>query len=452
MTFSVSAVLETEVDQRSLKGTRRTIEDGLSPVSIGLDDSGISSQLSTTNALTGTQGGGLDILNEQTAVLHDIHDTIERGAVSAGGGLLGGRGVLAGGAGGGFLSGVLGGSASKISASKLIKVGASFPPLFAGVLAIEDIISGNPTDIVGIPMEIGEFFTGGLTDNDLVEGTIGISSILGGSIALKSLLSGTTIGSILSSGATLTTSTLSGLLGSVSIGGVLTGLGGGAAAAGGAALGGLLGTTALGTLLTDDEVNPVDHITKMEFGQALIDTKDANVAVADYISPAPLDEFIEDTKNSLLDTNTGVADYREGKTSTAGYELETDASNNVLRGMLRQELTTLMQGGATNTELRNEAQSFAAQSPELLETTALEIFRDTVSQDNGSTPSSGTRRAVNRAKERQQSRSVDVTVNNEVTIRDERDLRRKLEAEGLNPEAIRRVVNQWQQVGPGGYR
>lgn len=334
---------------------------------------------------------GTDILSGQLDTLNDIEDVLDKSAIS-GGGIGGGGGILSTATGGGGIGltdilGVtsLGTLVSKVSLRSLLSKIPTFAALLGGGILASEFISGDlgREDIIQTPIKVGEIMTGGLVKNDLINGTIGAAAIIGGTVQIGSMVSGVLSGTA-----------LGGYLGSVSIGGVLTALGGGSAAAvGGVALAALLGTTAIGTLISDDStINPGDHVLKMEFGEALVDAGRANVAVVDYITPAPLDEFIAestDTTNADQTTTTGTSSspYSDVPDGISADSVNTQRSSDETQAQLEEQgLGNIGRNGTTTWDDR---------------------FRR-----------SGNR---NRARERQENRQeLDINVNGNLTLEEAR--------------------------------
>jgi len=403
--FEAQGVLEiTDIGGNSVTN----IERGLDGIGVNVSQSGGAGVTQT-----GAGNSALDTLKEQSGILDDIRDAVEKGAVSGGGG--GGGNLLGSVTGGGLgLTDLLGVTSFAslvrgVSLTSLITKIPAFGALIGGGILASEFVTGDlgSEDLVQTPVKVGTLVTGGLVGNDLIEGTIGAASIIGGTVQLTSLLTSSSV----------TAATLSSMLGSVSIGSILTGLaGGGAAAAGGVALAALLGTTAIGTIISDDSsIDPANHLTKMEFEEALVDAGRANIEVVDFITPAPLDAFIAEKTDPSKD---------EGTVST-GSDLDPTKKNKVSASKVN---------GNRGPQATGEA----------LEREGL---RDIGTPQDDVEPRD--RFTRNRARERQNRQQLDVNFNGNLTLEQTRSAGLLPDGE-IPPEVRRRILNLVERELLGG--
>jgi hypothetical protein len=206
--FTTSGTLT--IEEVNSQGLTRALESEVGPISV-------EAQPSTTRSVLSDGGGGgggltsgiaaggasasllsetVDLASERNALLHEIRDFAERGALGGDGG---------GGGGGGSLLPVLGitSALGGLSASTLISGTIAAGTLVAGGLAAREIIQGDLTasDIISGTVSAGGLITGtvGLGDritgdvqsDRLIKGTVGATALISGSIGLASYVSGT---------------------------------------------------------------------------------------------------------------------------------------------------------------------------------------------------------------------------------------------------------------------
>jgi len=266
----MSADMGTEVElsltvpERELRTARKTIQDGIGDVQVGV-------QTGTGAASRATGGGGAggatgrmqrrtfrwarqrtEHLQDTVMLLDEIAQNVARGGMGGGGGgggLLGGAAArLGGGALGGGVSSLIGGVSAgaviqKVPLRSLLKKAPAFATLVTAADLGKDLVTGKLTaeEIVEAPIELGQMVTFGALDNKKVEAAIGTVTLAIGTYQIGSIVAGRLAGSA-----------LAGYFGTLGIGSILTGLGAGTA---GVTLSGLLlagGTLSLADLIDGD--------------------------------------------------------------------------------------------------------------------------------------------------------------------------------------------------------
>ena len=290
----MSADMGTEVElsltvpERELRTARKTIQDGIGDVQVGVQTGTGAASRATGGGGAGGAGGRMqrrtfrwarqrtEHLQDTVMLLDEIAQSVTSGGGlggggGGGGGLLGGAAArMGGGALGGGVSSLIGGvSASaviqKVSLKSLLKKAPAFATLVTAADLSTELIEGelSADDLISAPIELGDKLTFGAVDNEAIEGAIGTVTLAIGTYQIGSLISGKVAGSA-----------LAGYFGSVSIGSILGGIGTGATsltglltASGAAPIAALVGGTVSLADLIDGDIS--DWNLPAKFGKAL---------------------------------------------------------------------------------------------------------------------------------------------------------------------------------------
>jgi len=238
--FTTSSLLEVTVSQSSLRDARAEIEDEVGDVTVDVDAStsggSASSQLSnrrsreaamsrqllsgqseTLTSISDQLDGGLDLDETRNDLLREILDETEsiRSSSNSGGNMLRSVGSLGAGlaAAGVGITGVLVSQLSEINLAELISEAIPTENLVSGTVEAASLISGSvsastlitgalgPAALIAGTVQIGDFVAGEIVAGDLVTGDVAAATLVTGTVGASTLITGAVGASAIVTGA-----------------------------------------------------------------------------------------------------------------------------------------------------------------------------------------------------------------------------------------------------------